>query len=104
MAFAVEPDHVPTEGELNNIAYLTFKYGVNWGMRSCDFHVCKMVAGDLKGEEGLKRFIETVAEYGHDHILGEPESPTVQEIIDHMTPMLEAWWNGVESAERSRID
>ena len=73
--------HIPTDGEMNNLCYLSMKYLIGWQMRGCDFAVVKMVAGRVSSMEELTdRFIPALAEYMWDHICGEPDEPTVEDL------------------------
>tara|TARA_R110000751_G_scaffold93925_2_gene183319 strand:- start:324 stop:818 length:495 start_codon:yes stop_codon:yes gene_type:complete len=73
--------HKPTDGELNNLCYLSMRYIANWPMRNVDFNVVKMMSGDPPTVEALSdQFIPNLVEYVWDHIMGEPADPTVEDI------------------------
>ena len=70
--------HVPTDNELNNIAYLSMKYGIGWQMRNVDFMAVKLMSTG----QGLAGFQEALADYNWDHIMGEPDDITVEDILE----------------------
>jgi hypothetical protein len=94
-------DYRLTEGEIDNIVYLTCKYTVCWSMREVDKTVCKMMAGDGLGIAYLRKLVRVTCEYVWDHISGEPEEPTQEQLYDHMAPILTEWFKTSTQAERS---
>jgi hypothetical protein len=101
-----DAEYKPSLGELNNLAYLVFKYGVGWGMRQADLSVCLMMVGGaeaVKGDEGLSKFVYTVCEYAWDHIAGEPEEFDADKLFDHMKPALQEWYKNTTPEQRADI-
>lgn len=84
--------HMPTQNELDNLAYLSMKYIAGWLMRSCDFEVVKLIAGPVDSISAMKeKFVPALAEYMWDHLMGEPDDPTqddVQQTILALTDSL----------------
>lgn len=75
--------HKPTENELNNLCYLSMKYLIGWEMRTADFQVCMMLGGDPQTVTELeKTFIPSLADYIWDHLMGEPNDPTSDDLIE----------------------
>lgn len=73
--------YAPTNNELNNLCYLSMKYLIGWRMRVVDFHTVNMLGGTPKTIQELdKRYIPTLAEYMWDHLMGEPEEPTTDDL------------------------
>jgi methylglyoxal synthase len=59
------------------------KYFAGFTMRNCDFKVIKMMGGDPQVVAELDdEFIPQLAEYIWDHVMGEPEDPTVEELVE----------------------
>lgn len=73
--------HAPTNRELNNLCYLSMKYIANWPMRAADFHVVNMFGGTPKTVVELdEHYIPQLADYMWDHLMGEPEEPTTEDL------------------------
>ena len=45
MNLNIPKDYKPSDGEINNLVYLTLKYTVGWSMRAADLAVMQMMAG-----------------------------------------------------------
>lgn len=80
--------HQPTPNELNNLLYLSCKY-IGFPMRNCDLSIVNSMSGGT-----LEGFKSAAAEYIWDHLMGEPESPTqedvkliVDAVCDHLFTM-----------------
>jgi len=81
--------HVPTEGEINNLCYLSFKYLVGWGMRMADYTVLRMMTPEIKSVKELEEeLVPRLADYMWDHICGEPEEPTTETLEEGCKLML----------------
>ena len=91
----------PSEGEINNFVYLVCKYTVGWMMRGADLAVCQMMTGPIVGKQGLEKLLEQTTEYVWDHICGEPEEPTAEQLALHMKPVLEEWYSKSTPEERA---
>lgn len=77
----VQPNHLPTPGELNNLCYLSMKYIMGWQMRHADFAAIQITGGIPTSMEELdKEYIPAIAEYMWDHLMGEPETPTTEDL------------------------
>jgi len=77
----VEDTHKPTNNERNNVVYLCFKYTIGMPPRTCDYELVETMAPDIKDLPDLKsRYVSTIAEYLWDHFMGEPSTPTKEEI------------------------
>lgn len=73
--------HELTEGELNNLVYLSMKMVIGWQMRATDLEVVKLLAGPVKTiKEFDKAFVPVLAQYMWNHILGEPEDTTQDDL------------------------
>jgi hypothetical protein len=98
-------DYALTDGEIDNIVYLTCRYTVGWGMRSCDKSVCEMMLGnDKTGSKCVERLLQITCEYVWDHICGEPEDPSVEKFVAHMEPLIQEWWSNSTQEERSKTE
>lgn len=97
----VPDDYVPSDGEVDNLVYLTLKYGAGWPMRGCDLTIVKMMAGNVRGSAGLSRLVYAACEYAWDHILGEPDGVTSEDMFGFMKPILEEWYSKTSQEERS---
>lgn len=100
----IPDDYVPTPGELDNFVYLTSKYTVGWIPRSADHAICLQMAGGadkIIGNSGLTKLCEETCEYLLDHICGNPENPTVDELFDYMKPTLQQWYNNSTPEQRA---
>jgi len=100
----LDDEYVPSDGELNNFVYLTCKYAVGWGMRQTDLAVCLMMArinNTIKGNAGLSFLCEVTCDYLWDHICGEPEEPTSDQLFDHIKPCLQEWYAKSTVEERA---
>ena len=99
----VADEYVPGAGEINNIVYLICKYTVGWQMRAVDLQVCQMMAGEIKGNAGLSKLCDVTCEYVWDHICGETDDFTPEQLFDHMKPHLQQWYNNTTVEERNDI-
>ena len=100
-------DYLPSQGELNNVCYVVCRYGANWPMRSTDLAVCLFMIDrairELRGDPLVSEFLWVVCDYVWDHILGEPESPTVEQLFDYIRPGIEEWYRVTDPEARSVI-
>ena len=102
LGLPIAPDYKPSEGELDNLVYLTLKYTVGWGMRVCDKSICLMMASDsLAGNEGISKLVETACEYAWDHLAGKPEDMSPADFFNHIKPMLLEWYKTSTPEERA---
>lgn len=77
----VEDTHQPTKNERNNIVYLCFSRLLGIGARVADHAVIEMMAANIKDMSDLRsRYVPAIAEYLWDHFMGEPETPSQQEV------------------------
>jgi hypothetical protein len=76
----VDEAHVPTAGELNNIVYLTMKYLAGWQMRQCDLGVVLAMNTPKSLKELDEAFVPVLAEYVWDHLMGEPDEVTTEDL------------------------
>lgn len=97
-------DYSPSDGEIDNITYLTCKYACGWPMRQADLAVCKRMTGEIRGSAGISKYVETVCEYLWDHICGEPEEVSAEDFFKHMKPMLESWYSQTTPEDRSKTE
>lgn len=67
--------HQPTDNELNNLCYLSCKYICGWSMRECDLAVVRQLGGN-----DLEKFKEALADYIWDHLMGEPDEISQEEV------------------------
>jgi hypothetical protein len=104
MQLNLTEDYVPSDGEYNNLCYITCKYTAGWGMRLADLAVCKMMAEEAKGDQAIENFVRTTCEYVWDHICGEPDDVTPDAFYEHIEPMIEEWYKGTTPEERENIN
>lgn len=92
-----------SDGEVDNIVYLTCKYTIGWGMRACDKAVCDMMRDKkARGQEAVENLLEVATEYVWDHICGEPEEPSQEQLFDAMVPLLNEWFSKTTPEERAK--
>lgn len=81
MELQVPNDHKPTEGELNNICYLSMRYLLNWTMRVVDYEIIRMMSGEVNTLEEIDtKLIPPLAQYTWDHLMGEPDEPSQEQV------------------------
>lgn len=99
----VPDDYVPSYGEKDNFVYFICKYAANWPMRSADLAICLTMAGDglVTGPAYLNRLLEVTVEYVWDHICGEPDDVTPEQLQDHVVPILEDFYANTTPEQRS---
>jgi|WetSurMetagenome_2_1015567.scaffolds.fasta_scaffold1781515_1 hypothetical protein len=57
-------DYQLSDGEIDNIVYLTCKYTVGWQSRSVDVSVMKLMLGTtVRGKEAVTKLVENTCEY-----------------------------------------
>ena len=104
LGLPIPVDYRPTDGELDNICYLTMKYTIQWPMRQADLAVCILMAGGkeaIVGDAGLSKYVHEICAYLWDHIAGEPDEFTADTLFEHIKPILNQWWAGTTVEERS---
>lgn len=78
--------HKPTENEMNNICFMAMKYGAGHIMRQVDLAMVNTLGGTPDTVRGLSdRWIPSLADYMWDHIMGEPDDPSPEEMVDYVT-------------------
>ena len=102
MILGLPKDYQLTAGEINNIVYVTCKHTVGWPMRSADLAICQMMCDkNLKGDESVANLLEVTCEYLWDHICGEPEDFTPEDLVKHIEPGIVDWFQKTTQEERS---
>lgn len=77
----VEDTHQPTKNERNNIIHLCFGQLLGIRARVSDHAIIEMMATNIKDMSDLRsRYVPVIAEYLWDHFMGEPETPSQQEV------------------------
>ena len=97
----IPDDYKPSDGELDNLVYLALKYGANWQMRGCDKQVVLVMCENTIGSVGISKVLETACEYAWDHILGEPDEGTPEDMYNHLKPLIEEWYSKSTVEERA---
>lgn len=102
-------DYKLSDGEIDNIVYLTCKYTVQWPMRQVDLQVCKTMAGLDKtdpptGSEAVEKLLRQTCEYLWDHVCGEPDEFDTDKLVEHMVPALNQWYSTTTPEERSKTE
>ena len=102
-------DYKLSEGEIDNIVYLTCKYTVQWPMRQVDLQVCKMMAGLDKptpptGSKAVGKLLEVTCDYLWDHVCGEPDDFTAKSLFEHMEPALKQWYSSTTPEDRAKTE
>ena len=101
MNLDIPGDYKVEEGEANNLVYLTLKYTVGWQMRAADFGVMLLMQnGQITGTQGIQKLVEDTCEYAWDHIAGEPDDTSTEQLIEHITPIIEEWYKGTTPEQR----
>lgn len=95
-------DYELQPAEINNLVYLTCKYGAGWPMRGADLAlVLAMRDVELRGEAAVRNTIRVTCEYLWDHILGEPARPSVSGLYRKIAPLVTQWYGRTTSEQRS---
>ena len=85
-------DYIMSDGEMDNLIYLTLKHGCDSPMRQTDKAVVlRMFAQQEKakvGSDGIANLIMEAAVYGWDQILGKPDDPMPLTIARSMWPRI----------------
>lgn len=97
----VDSKYVPSEGEIDNLIYLTMRFTIDWTMRAADKAVVLQMAGDVVGIKGISNLVYVACEYTWDHLAGEPEDATVEDYYDHMGKALAHWYEISDKEKRS---
>lgn len=101
MNLGIADDYVPSDGELDNLVYLVLKYTVGWPMRPTDKLVCLTMAGPVVGTAGIENLIRQTCEYAWDHIAGEPDEFSPDDLYSHMAVAIEKWYASTSVMERA---
>lgn len=104
MKIDVPEDYVPSAGEIDNLVYLCCRYTVGWQMRACDLAVVRGLVPDPRGPTGIEGLARQACEYVWDHVCGEPEEPSAEQMFEHMAPLLEEWYGKTTPEDRARTD
>jgi len=83
---------------------MTCKYTIQWPMRAADKAVCAMTAGPLRGPDCVHRLVKASCEYVWDHLAGEPEDVTPEQLYEHIAPLLKEWFSKTDQAARSSTE
>jgi hypothetical protein len=78
---------------------------VGWAMRQCDLAVCVALAGGkdaIVSDAGLSKLCEVTCEYLWDHVCGEPDVWTSEDLFEHIKPCLQNWYNTSTPEERAK--
>lgn len=102
----IPADYRLSDGEIDNIVYLICKYTVEWNMRQVDKAVCQMMMSKEKtGVPQIEDLVRVTCEYVWDHICGEPDNFTAEQLYDYMAPMITEWFKITSSQEeRSKTE
>lgn len=103
LGLPISDDYQPSHNELDNLMYLTCKGTINWTMRTADFVVCLNMAGgpsNIRGDKGISHFVSIVCDYLWDHIMGEPEAYSPEQLFAHVQPFLFEWYENSTPEER----
>jgi hypothetical protein len=103
-AFNLPEGYEPTDGELNNLVYLILKYTAGWAMREVDFQVMLTMVAEESGIEKIGKIIDNTCEYAWDHILGEPDEFTPEQMKLHVMPGLVTWYGTTTREQRASIE
>ena len=105
MELNLPENYQPSEGEINNIVYLCCKYTVGWPMRTADLAICNMMRDKtLTGQPAIENLLQVTTEYIWDHICGEPEEPSTEQLTTHMQPILQEWYNNTTPEQRATTE
>lgn len=81
--------HIPTEGELNNLTYLSMKFLVNWQMRHVEFVLLKGMAGEIKSIDDVKaKFIPQIAQYIWSHLMRKPDAISINDLQEAIEALM----------------
>jgi GNAT superfamily N-acetyltransferase len=89
---ALPADYRPSEREFDNLVYLALKYSVGWAMRSTDKAVVLSMTGDARGPDGIRQLTRVACEYAWDHLAGEPDEYTPEQLVAHVLPVIDNWY------------
>lgn len=97
----VDSKYVPSEGEIDNLIYLTMRFTIDWNMRQADKAIVLQMAGDVVGIKGISNLVEVCCEYTWDHLAGEPEDVSIEDFYNHMSTALAKWYEITDKEKRS---
>lgn len=104
LGLPISDEYLPSYGELDNLAYITCRGTINWPCRTADFVVCLNAAGgpdNIKGDKGISNYVSVICDYLWDHVMGEPENPTAQQLFAHIQAPLFEWYENTTPEERA---
>ncbi len=93
----------PSEGEYNNLVYLTLMIAAQHQMRAADLALMQAMCPrrDMFGPQAIDDLVHVVIEYAWDHVMGEPEDPSEETLWQYVSPMLEVWYKDVQIEDRA---
>lgn len=97
--------HKPTENEMNNICFMSMKYSAGHIMRQVDLTMVNMLGGTPDTVRNLSdRWIPALADYIWDHIMGEPDDPSLEEVVEFVIFMRDMIYTMDETCRNSIDD
>jgi hypothetical protein len=88
----VPDDYEVTPGEIDNIVYLTCRYTVGWPYRAVDLAIIQLMTPPGRGTEYINRLVINTCEYLWDHVCGEPDEFSSEDLVRHIIPLLHEWY------------
>lgn len=81
-----------TDNEINNLVYLCLKYVVvGFPMRDCDFQCILMIYNSVG--EGRDKLSNIISDFIWDHVLGEPDEPSLDKIKSLVTEIFNGFFD-----------
>ncbi len=99
----VPETHVPTANEINNAVYLACRYVAQWPMRQADLGVVLLMSGNsfTSVAELQEKLGQALGEYLWDHILGEPEDPSEEDVVYGVRAVIHALYTMPEETRNN---
>lgn len=95
----VGKDHQPTANERNNLVHLCFLMIMGISFRQVDLGVIELIAGKIENLQDLQdRYVPAIADMIWDHYLGEPDNPSLEQITEACSTIVDLLFSMDEKA------
>ena len=96
--------HAPHQGPQDLIRHYDTVFAEGWDVERERRRLLELARRDKKarGQEAVENLLEVATEYVWDHICGEPEEPSQEQLFDAMVPLLNEWFSKTTPEERAK--